>query len=483
MLVSIRDREPSEVVSRIPSDRWDIEMATVHATYPATKLQTDNLGDYARAYGQRQSQTRIEASYNFADTEDVKIDYVSVLGINRDIPTPPPVADVIFQPNRARLIIDYFGKIIHIPEVQPGGFSLTNLTGDIENLNQVLNPPEEAIVGGYIPLALIATSHTLNTSVTVEMGNNSQRPYASGVDGQEFLIHVRDSIDSESFPTIVTTLRQSGSDVATLAYEDIQQTSEGFIYRYLWNSSILSSATLPIQIRVDGTTTGTSTVEPLTISWRASVTGTLYDSGWSDLPKSDSVTWVPDLTFDPGAFNVIVQFSDFGYISPLSIVNPLGGMVGIFTYVPLGESFHAGRFLAGTALNLPLAEIGGFNVRKSGNNQNSLISSYGGHLRASRNDLTRWEADFIVRPQSQTRLFSTLDQFFKDVGFILPCLCIPDESNVSTALWGLITSWDNGDMGSLVGTDFPGDAETTDQRFDFKFSIMEAAANPTRRAE
>lgn len=478
MLVSIRDREPSEVASVIQSDRWDISMAATHVGYPASKLQTDNLGDYARAWGQRQSHTAIEVVYPFAGTEDITIDYVSVLGINRDMPTPPPTADIEFLANQARLIIDYYPMSAYVLEVIPTDFSTTNLVGDYSILNQVLNPPEESIAGGYTPQALTATNDTLNTSLSVKMSNNPNRPLSGQ---QELLIHVRDSVDSGVFPTITVTL------IEPISYEDIEETSEGFIYRYLFDADDLSSTTDPAQISITGSTTGTSTVEFMSIVMRASVVGTigdpiLFDSGWDTLISSNAVTWLPRITFAPGAFNIIVQFSDFSSRSLNLTTNPLGDPVGTWTYTPLSEAFHAGRFVAGEGIEIPLLEIGGFNVRKTGNNQNALASSYGGHLRSARNDQTRWEADFQVTPQSQARVFGELDELFRNIGFTIPCLYIPDEENLSTVLWGILTSWDMPDAGLMLGKDFSTDSEVTDDRFDFRFSIMEASATLTRRS-
>lgn len=477
MLISLRGREPDETASKIESDRWTVSMATYHTAYPDTKLKTDNINDYARAWGQRMSHSTITAIFEDF-SRGTPVDYVAVLGINRDLPRNPVDASLTFLPNEARVIVDQYPEA-HQPPVFNSGFSLTNLTGSYTVLNQILHPPEETLVGGYTPTALTAINQGLDTAATFLFDNSPARPI---VGEQAIYVHVRDSVDVDTWPTISATLRQSGADIELLTIDEVQATSHGYIYKFTWDGAVLPDNNEFVGLRINGETTTTSTVEIMGVMWRAGVSGTLYDSGFQPITKPYQVVWTPNVTTPIGRFGVIVQFSDFGYLTPDTTVDPLFPVntKSFFRFTPYNEAFHAGRFVAGEALRVPLREIGGFNLRKSGNNQNSLIISRGGYLRAQRNDLTRWEADINIIPQGQSRLFDELDTFFTDVGFTVPSLYIADDDDGTTALWAVITSWEAVDSGALVGKDHSAAAETTESRYGVQVVVIEASARQAR---
>lgn len=484
MLVSKRNREPEESVSLIESDRWQVDIATAHVEYPASKLKTDNLDDHTRAWGQRQSHTQIVVEHNFV--ESVDIDYVAVFGINRYVPSLSNIQDAISRPNQARLIIDNHADA-HQPPVTGTGFSLTNLTGSHTVLNQVLNPPEEAITGGYSPSALTVSNPALGTSVTGNFDNSPDRILTGE---QVIYVHIRDSLDSTVFPTIYFTIRQSNNDVAELAFDEIEVSSEGYIFKYVFDASILLDGFSVVGFRIDGDSYGTSAPEPMSVVWYTSVTGTLFDSGWQTLNSSDRIIWTPNFSNTSGNTWIIVQLSDFGYVVPTVFDDPPNSPAtqSGFMFTPYTSALVVGRFAAGSAIELPLITEGGYSLHKVGNNQGSLAQSRGGILRATRNDLTRWEIDFTVTPQSQTRLFGEIDELLKALGNIIPALFIPDtdqavEELAITGFWSLVTSFEAIDLGLLIGYDYVGQEVFEDKRFDVKISISEMTASSTRKGE
>lgn len=498
MLIATRSREPEESVALLPSDRWTLEIGTAHAGYPVSKLKTDDTGDAVRAYGQRQSHTRITAVTDIVGADRV-IDYVALVGINRDMPRSPGIPAISYLPNRARLIIDDATFDTQEPPIISGNFSLTNLTGAYTTLNQPINPPEETVVG-YTPTSLTVTNPAVDTQVIAEFDSYAfYKPLRISPDPNndpvhKFLVHVKNSDGSGTLPNVDVILRQGAADIRILAYESVEITSEGFIFSLPWDAGELPDPSLPVKIKINGISNGSMVPVPISVLWRAEVSNLLYESVplefdgsgapvfWQDNPDADitnetMLIWRPNITIPAGSsYRVLIELSDF---SSTSVV-VLPGPVGVLEYSPLGSAFVAGRFAAGEALNLPLLETGGANFRKTGNNQGSLTSSYGGHLRAARTDLTRWEASFRASPQSQTRIFGELDRLFRDLGFTLPTLFIADAADLQASLWAILTSWESTDLGALSGEDYPNAGLTTEQRYDLNISVIEAAAHNTK---
>lgn len=491
MLVLTRTRDVNEFVSIYDSDRWTQTLATTHSEYPLSKLKTDNLDDYARTWGQRQSHSTFSANYTIGLSKTWYFDAISLLGINRRVPDAPGIVPNSITSNQARLIIDTVPKNAFLPEVTPATFSLTNLTGTYDVLNQIINPPEEELSGGYSPSALEATSNSSNTAVTMQFNNEASRPLLAGADQQTIMAHVRDSVDIDTFPTISATLRQAGSDVTSLSVSEIEKTSEGYILIYRWDAALLPNLTDLVGLRLNGTTTGSSTPEYISVTWRAEVSGAYYDTDWQDLESDDKVVWAPGIELTSSSFHVLVQLSDLSGRASISI--PGAPAVQQYVYYPVIESLHIGRFVgAGSKINAPLRSqsVGGFNLRKWGNNANSLVSSYGGQFRAIRPDMTRWQADLTFIPQSQSRMFGELSRFVDDVGYVLPALYIPNDGLTDPyaqhphALWAIITSFEAPDLGLLHGNDTSTSLpHTEDKRFDLRMSIIEAHAHLTKRAD
>lgn len=476
MIISLRNRQVGENVSLFESDRFDVSLSSNIDSYPDSKLKTDNLDDYAMAWGQRRSHTRIMSVNN--EFEGNLLSYVAVLGINRSVPSFPSDFVSEIMPNQARLVVDDLAYFSETPQVLASGYSLTNLVGDYSILNQIVNPPEQELVGGYAPDAVSRVSNSADTSITLLLGNNSQRPLRVGANLQEILIHVRDSVDSETVPALTVAIRQNGSDVDLLPLLEREKTSVGYIFRYLWDASILPSLTLPVGLTLHGDTTGTSTTEYFAVAWNASVTGALYDSGWSDLATDKYVVWTPniDLSGALGPVNIMVEFNDFAYREL---------EVGNWVYIPLASPFHAGRFVAGSlSIRVPVRSINGYNLRRVGSG--SLLNTYGGQFRVSRTDLTRWQADITITPQSHSRMFGELGQFVEDVGFVLPALYVPDDNSDeqhSDVLWAVISSFEAPDAGLLLGsdTDVNSSSYVQDDRYDTRMSILEIQGHITRR--
>lgn len=515
MLVALRDRNPDETRSRIPSDRWQISSGTMHAGYPTSKVMTDNLDDFWRAYGQRRSQTWIQAEYfysnpgpespppaGFIPNENIHIDIVSLQGINRKMPRPSDLAGEFYRENKARLIIDTFPEAWHNPRV--ASVALTNLTGSYSVLNQTINPPEEEIVGGYSPLALESTSATLDTEFIAEFGNNSGRPIRVGANLQEIQVHARHSLNNDTFPVIVSTIRQGGVDLHTLTLNYVEKTDEGYIFSYLWDATVLSDLTAPVFLKVHGTKTtvgGNSTPEYIAVAWYAEVTGTLFDSGWQTIENYSHVTWAPELeleTPESGAFYIFIQFSDFSKVNFDVVGIPGGGNQDVRLYEPLDQAFHAGRFVSGPALNLPLwsTSAGALNIRRVGNNQNIGTSTYGGQLRAIRPDMTRKQIDITTIPQPAERFYSEIEPLFIQLGNVEHSLFVdnlriiqgedpPSHLLQPEAIWGIVTNFECPDIGVLQGGDGEGTEApyTQDKYHQIRFSILQTKADLTRRED
>lgn len=489
MLIATRTREPEESVALIPSDRWTHEIATSHAGYPVSKLKTDNTDDVVRAYGQRQSHTRIQVLTD-PRSVDTTIDYVALIGINRDLPRAPSAADISPLPNRARLIIDDALFDTQEPPLNGTNFALTNLTGTFDILNQVINPPEETVVG-YTPTSLTVVNPALDTQVIAQFDNyTSFKPLSISPDPtnfplQRFLVHVKNSNGVGTLPDIDVILRQGVADIRTLTYEQVEVTEEGFIFTFPWDADELPDPTAPVMIKIFGDSNGSMVPVPIAVLWRATVDNLLYESTpldmsgnpilWhdnadADITNESMLVWRPNLTIPAGSiYRLLIELTDFSAAAAVILPGPIGA----FAYTPLGSAFVAGRLAAGDALNLPLHEIGGVNLRKSGNNQGGLIESYGGHLRANRTDLTRWEADIRAIPQSQTRMFGELDSLFRDLGFILPTLWMFDDADVQASLWAIVKSWEIPDLGALIG-------QSTEPHYDLNIGIIETKAHSTK---
>lgn len=491
MFISKRLRDVGEFTDLIDSDRWTLSLATTHDGYPVSKLKTDNLDDYARTWGQRQSHTTLSGFYDLGSVLTWNIDYISILGVNRKSPSGGSTLVSTITDNKVRVIIDSVDTNAHLPVVTPATFNTTNLTGTYDILNQVLNPPEDDLVGGYTPLALTADNGTISTVVTMQFNNETTRPLRIGVGLQTILVHVRDSVDVNTFPSVTATLRQAGSDVGALTVSEIEKTSEGYILIYRWNASTLPNLTGFVGLRLNGATTGTSTPEYMSVVFRAEVDGTEYDTEWQDIENKTDIVFTPDFELIDSGFFVLIQFSDLSIQSQISIVG--APAVPQYLYTPVLEGMHIGRFAAGTVISAPQrsgSNSGGFNLRKVGNNANSLLSSYGGQLRITRQDMTRWQADITFIPQSQSRMFSELSDFFDSVGFVSPALYIPIESITdphaqhTASLWAIITSFEAPDLGLLHGNDTSTSLpHTEDKRFDLRMSIIEAHAHLTKRAD
>lgn len=501
MLIATRSREPEESVALLPSDRWTLEIGTAHAGYPVSKLKTDDTGDAVRSYGQRQSHTRFQATTDIVG-EDRVIDYVALIGINREMPRSPGIPAISYLPNRARLIIDDATYDTQEPPIILSNFSLTNLTGAYTIMNQPINPPEETVVG-YTPTSLTATNPAANTQMIGEFDFYAfYKPLRISPDPNndplhKFLVHVKNSDGSDTLPDIEVHLRQGISDIRQLSYESVEITAEGFIFTLPWDAGELPDPAQPVRIKIIGFSNGSMVPVPISVLWRAEVSNLLYESVplefdgsgapvfWQNNPDADitnenMLIWRPNITIPAGSsYRVLIELSDFSSVSVITISGP-SGLTGVLGYSPLGSAFVAGRFAAGEALNLPLLEIGGANFRKTGNNQGSLTSSYGGHLRANRTDLTRWEASFRAIPQSQTRVFGELDRLFRDLGFTLPTLFIADAADLKASLWAILTSWETPDLGAMSGEDYPGAGLTTEQRYDLNIGVIEAAAHSTK---
>lgn len=483
MLIAIRDREPEESVSKIQSDRWTHFSETFQTNFPTIKITTDNEQDALKTYGQRLSHNRLEAFTN-AVNRDFTIEYLSLIGLNRDEPSAPPDADIFHTPNQFRVVIDDLTTVdVQQPSVVATGFSTTNLTGAFSVLNQPINPPEDP-VSGYATTALTANNDTLDTVLILRFEDFAHiKNLALGTENQTFLVHCRDSVSLFDLPVIDVELQLAGASTLSLALEDIESTAEGFIFKYHWDPT---GGNIPVNsgsigMKITGQTNGTSTVEFMSVAFRTAVVvgganGVVYDTGFIDLTGSDRVIVLPGVTVPEGEqYRVLIEFSDFSWVS-----TGIVGSTEVFVYHPLATGLTVGRYAAGEAINVPLLAVGGANLRKSGTNQSALLTSYGGHLRANRVDLTRWEVALAATPQSQTRIFGELDKLFRDIGFTIPTLWIIDAADVVATLWAIVTRWESNDLGALIGEDYPGAGETTEHRYDLRIDIIGARAHSTK---
>lgn len=479
MLALKRHREPGETSSVIYSDTWELATPGSYPTYPDSKLKTDNLDDYTLfLYGQRRSHTTITAFHNNFLSETLDIGLIGILNVNRQYPTRTwgPYGVVTYIRNQARLTIDSFAPNSFNLGVASGSFSLTNLTGAYSILNQMLNPPETD--AAYSPSKLTKVSDSSNTVVNLLFDNFlTQRPLADGPDLQELQVHTVDSVDPLVRPTIEVVLRQSSTDIATLVEYEIEQTSHGFIYKYLFDSSIFPSNTAVVGARITGTTTGTSTPEYYAVKWYGSVTGQVYNSGWQDI-IGPNVVWAPEVDFPHASLYVTVEFSDFAY-------KTLDGF-GHQTYTPLAGTLYAGRFVGGATLNLPLVGNNAFNVRRVGNYQGGITATYGGQFRATRPDLTRKQIDITTIPQPAERFYSEIEPWAIQLGNVEHSLFVDNSGNSQIlhhdALWGVIAGFECPDLGLMMGSDgLSADPPYTEDKYHtIRISVLQSKADVTR---
>lgn len=485
MLLSKRTLLAGEIYSRFESDRWTLSVSTAQAGYPATNLQTDDLNQSLKTWGQRRSHNVIQASQ--VETANITriVDYIALIGFNRRLPDRVPInvlGTLEFTPNQTRLIIDTIPMNANLPTVQSIG-TLTNLTGT-NILNQPVNPPETTPVGGYAPAKLTKVSNALDTSFELVFDNESSRPMVAGDALQEIQIHACNSVTPSTAPTLAVVLRQLGAgavwaDITTLTLTEAERTDIGFICTYRFNSSVLPSSSNRIGLRVTGTSNGSSTVEYYAVRWWPTVSGAVYDSGWDDLTDDTRKVWLPDLEITSHSLYVALLFSDLN--TRLAYFSGLG--VPTYIYYPIIESpneslLKVGRLLGSEAFQLDLRETGGYQARKT--SDVSAIRTRGGTLRGNRNVLVWNEHDFSVRIQPQSFVLGDLNRFYDDVGMRSPVLAILDETDPDKSQYIILSRWDNADIGAAVK---PGDSTVNaEPYFEFSFSGVDAQASRLPRA-
>lgn len=482
MLLSRRILLAGDRYSSFDTDRWTVSVSTAQSGYPVTNIQTDDLNQTLKTWGQRRSHNIIQASQVEALAAVRVIDYVALLAFNRRLPDKlPATANLELTSNQARLIIDTVTMNANLPTVQ-SILGATNLTGD-NILNQPMNPPETVPVGGYAPSKLTKISNASNTSFELSFDNESWRPLVAGVGLQEIQIHATNSVTPTTPPTLTVVLRQLGggavwADIATLTLTEAERTSIGFIYTYRFNSSVLPSSSNRVGLRITGATTGSSTVEYYAVRWWPTVSGTLYDTGWDDLTSDNQKVWLPDLEINSTSIYVAILFSDLN--TRVSYFSGLG--VPTYIYYPIVDApaesmLKVGRLLGTEAFQLDLRETGGYQFRKA--SDISAIRTYGGTLRGNRNALVWNEHDFNVRIQPQSFVLGELDRFYEDVGMRSPVLAIIDETDPDKAPYIILNRWDNADVGAAIPPG--GTAASAEPYFELSFGGIDARASKLPR--
>lgn len=469
MLVLLRDREPSETRNVIPSDRWDHFISTQHAGYPLPNAKTDNLVQSVLTYGQRLSHNRFQAVTSIRG-DDFTIRAVGLLGLNRAEPSALP-SGAFTLPNQARLLIDDILFPTGQPLVSSSNYSLTNLTGVYGILNQPINPPELTPIG-YTATHLTATSGTSNTILSLRFDNLSggTRPLATGTDVQEIQVAVRDSAAVATFPIIVTVLTQGGVDVSTLTEYEIEKTTEGYIYKYLWN---IPGSTQDIGVRVTGSTTGSTTVEPIAVVWRAKVQNMELETAWADIENSTQVVWLPApiLVLAGEERLITIELSDFSTTIDDTVAKPGGGFAAVKIYTPLGDPLTIGRFAAGNGLTFSLID-GGHGMEEMGENESGETRYGAPH--GTRIPLSWTEEDYSVEYAGLESTLGPLRAMYRETRFNSPTLMVPYEDHPELARWVRITSWSVKGQGTLTGDDGADiEAAGTSPRFAIDFSTTD----------
>lgn len=469
------------------SDFWTLTAASEQAGYPASNLLTPDLNQKWVSWGQRASHNWVEVVST--ETNSLRHIYlVGLFGLSRVNPTHPTSG--VNSTNSYRMIIDKYPIATRRrPAVET--VTLTNLTGTASILNGPIDPPNLA-PAGYVSTKMTTSNNAANTVLVADFVNYNATERPLLAINQWIRLHYVHSVATATQPTLEVKLRYNSSLTAiTLALQEVERTTEGWILSYRFNPSSLPGLTGRVGIQVTGSTTGTSTPLPIGVEWVAELQGWGTDGeSWDNLGGSsitaevlyDQVVEIPiKQSIDPEigetfyeiieneVVYVYIELSDwietYPGVDPPPWLPPLGGHEG--------AAFYAGRFMVAEGLSIGLKESGGYVARKT--SDISALRTYGGTLRGTRNALHWNEYDFNCQIQPQDLVLGDLDRFFENAGMRNPIAIIPDESNPGQAIYAVLSRWETPDVGAWVNN---GDQE---QYYDVSFSAVDARARRTLR--
>lgn len=467
------------------SDFWTLTAATEQEGYPASNLLTSDLNQKWVSWGQRASHNWLELQSDSKNSYRL-IAIAGLLGIDRTNPSHPDTGS--FSQNNYRVIIDSLYPIASRRRPPVETIVLGNLVGTVDDLNGPLDPPS-LVPAGYVSTKMTTPDDTLDTLLIADFANYNatERPIVPNA-SHRLRLHYVHSTAPATIPDLEVKMRYSASLTGSaLVVQDIEQTSEGWIFTYSFNASTFAGTTGRVGVQVTGSTTGTSTPLPIGIEWIAelgwgegdsALDSWLHIAGISypqivELPSKLTASDLPPETFGYEIYSnetvwVYIELSD--WIEQLEFATiPLGGFED--------SAFYAGRLVISEGSKVDLREQGGYNRRKS--SDVGMIRTRGGTLRGTRNALHWDEHDFNARIQSQSNVIGELETFFERAGMRNPVVLIPDETVPDQAVYGVLTRWELADVGAYVPN--TGDVDDAEPYYDLSFSAIDARARKTLR--
>lgn len=477
MILSTLERSIEGTIGYM-SDFWALTTATEQVEYPASNLLTPDLNQKWVSWGQRASHNWIELQ---SDSKNAARSlYLAVLlGIDRHSPTQPDTGS--FSVNSYRMIVDSLWPVASRRRPAVETVSLTNLTGAVSLLNGPIDPPN-LVPTGYVSTKMTSPNAAANTILVADFFNHNATERALADTEQTIRIHYTHSANPEFFPILDFKIRyNSVTSGSSIVADDIEQTSEGYIFTYHFDPATVGGFTGRIGIQVTGNTNGSSTPLPIGVEFIAELEGWgTDDESWDSLIDTrvgENITFPQIIELprneDDDPYDIPANTALYLYLEVSDWVEELE-----FLRTPLGghegKAFFAGRIIATQGLSVDLKHAGGYNRRKV--SDIGIIRTRGGSFRGLRNPLHWDEHDFSTRIQAQELVVSDLESFFERAGMRNPIVIVPDETIPGQAIYGILTRWETTDVGAWVP---PGGV--SDQYCDLSFSAIDARARQTLR--
>lgn len=470
------------------SDFWTVTAASEQAGYPASNLLTPDLNQKWVAWGQRSSQTWIEAQSDAKNSYRL-IALAGLLGLDRTNPSHPDTG--LYSTNTYRVIVDSLYPIASRRRPAVATIDLSNLSGTAATLNGPIDPPSLVPVG-YASTKMTTSNNAANTILVADFENHNATERPLLATSHTLRAHYVHSTSPATVPTLETKMRYAGITVgAALVASDIEQTSEGWIFTYHFDPDDFAGLTGQVGVQITGSTTGTSTPLPIGLEWVAELQGWGTDGDSWDSYVDTTITGdilypqivelpskltAPEMPADIFGYEIYESETVYVYFEFSDWIEQIE-----FATVPLGgfedKAFYAGRLAISEGIRIDLDEVGGYARRKV--SDISALRTYGGTLRGARNTLHWDEHDFNARIQSQSTLAGDLDTFFENAGMRNPVVMIPDETEPGQAIYGILTRWEANDIGAHIE---PGmSVDDSEPYYDLSFSAIDARARRTLR--
>lgn len=430
MLISKRTANVGESRARLLGDRWTIVTAPTHSGYPASKLISDNLADYALFYNQDPSGTWI-AGTSDVSPDDRIVGAVSVLGLNRARPSTPPAGHT-FTENGWRVRFDLYPLHDRVRPAPTGISNLVNLTGSLSDISGPLAPPVDPQPVGYVSTRLESANPALGTSFRVTFDNHyaTERPLDTIANGQVLRVHAALSSGGTFAVTpnlvTVTAVPSSGPSFA-LSFEGRERTTEGYIYHFWWSASSLTVPSATLSFDIAAPSYSGAALEYCGVEWEARITGVEYDQSlYSSLDSGESGRVLPAYEIPSGETRyMLIDFSSFGAVETFSPfeweVNPMNG--------PL----RVGRAVVCETFELPTTNDGWVYSPQS---NGEAVQMRDGSERFPTTVLS-WD-EYEIKSQGRTEGLAVDDLLlglYRAVDVRFPFLVIPHEDDPSHDRW------------------------------------------------